>query len=135
MNTEATDAWRQRLGPLVLVFIVVGVIMLLADKEPIRIDIAYQVPPTLRAAPRNIKRTQIAEIRTTFFTEKRERAGVMTLTFPHGLRPPVTHTGSIRLPAGNYILVIVVKAQDGRELTRRQPLEIAEAGLVEVPIK
>ncbi len=126
---------RRRIGPLVLAFAAVGVLFTLTKGSPVTVDIAYQVAPTLRGSPKNIRRVDIALIRTVFFDESGARIGVMTMDFPRGLKPPITHTGRITLAPGTYVARVEIRSHSGRMIERRQVLEVSEAAVLELPLK
>ena len=125
------------MGPIVLVFVALGVIMLLGKDSPIQVDIAYQVAPSLRASPKNIQRVHIREIRTVFLDTDGRQVSVMTMAFPHGLKPPITQAGRVMLPPAEYLARIEIHSRDGRTISRRRLLTVtgSQRMAVELPLK
>jgi len=124
MSPTPPPSLRRRIAPIALVFIALGALFLLNNQEQATVRVVYQVAPSLRAKPTNIKRLQITEIRTTFLDGNAEAIAVMTTEFPHGVMGPVTGATPITLPPADYVARIEISARDGRTIVRRQLLHV-----------
>lgn len=126
---------RRRLALVVLVVMLFAGLRYFTARVPADVDVAFEVPPVLRAQPTSVARERIVSLDAVFL--RREDAAEVArarLDLGAGQEGPVTAPTRVRLVPGRYVARCVLATADGVRLVRVAPLLVDEDGPVRVSI-
>lgn len=123
-----SDPTRRRLAIGVLVAFVIGGLWIWGDDHPVQAFVAFEVPPTVRAADGGgIKRGELRRLRATVFDREGTEVARVDVTL-EALTTPFTPAAALRLPAGDYLAQTILISKDGRFATLDAALKLEEDG-------
>jgi hypothetical protein len=126
---------RQRVAFLALVaFVAVGA-WWMAPKVPRDLQLAFEVPPILRAEPLSVPREQIVRLDAEIRDGQGRQAARVSQDFGAGLASPITPFVPLSLAAADYAIEVRLGTAAGRQVRRLARLVVTESGAVRVPLE
>ncbi len=126
---------RRKLALVVLAVMLFAGLRYFTARVPADVDVAFEVPPVLRADPRSVARERIVRMEAIFL--RREDAVEVArarLALGAGQESPLTAPTRVRLVPGRYVARCLLETADGVRLVRVAPLSVEGDGPLRVKI-